>query len=254
MSALNSTAMRKAFATLSLCILIVSTSYSNPPPIESRESPKLKKFLSEHPLAAKLLTDTISEVFSNRTADLFYFYSDDETEPPAYHYYPEQARGMAEVIICVRENQLPLDEFACLFFETLNSRSEANFVKLTQDAKKGKISRDAFARGILRFEFNAALDTRTALINLNLDKSDTVGSYYYDRVLNSPGNFDEFLSYTKKNSKRDVFKEYQQKYDAIRKTPTQSNRRGKSAGTNPPPTPPGHLAPALQSHRINLRS
>jgi hypothetical protein len=225
MSAFNTSAVRKALATLSLCILSVTTSRSQLPPIERRESPKLRQFLSDHPLAAKTLTNTISKVFSNRTVDLFYFYDDDDhTKPPAYHYYPHKP-GNAEVIICVRENQAPLDEYLCLLFESLNSRSEANFVKLTQEAREGKISRDAFAREILRSEFTASLDTRTAMMNLNLDKSDTIGSYYYKRVLNSPGKFDDFLLYIKKDSKRDVFKEYQEKYDEIRKKSAQSNRR-----------------------------
>ncbi|HEY3857183.1 MAG TPA: hypothetical protein VGO67_22585 [Verrucomicrobiae bacterium] len=225
MRAMNSPYLRTGLAAFALCTLIVSPSHSQPPPIERRESPKLKKFLSEHPLAEKTLTNTISKVFSNRTVDLFYFYDDDDnTKPPAYHYYP-RGQGDAEVIICVRENQVPLDEYFCLLFETLNSRSEADFKKLTQEAREGKISRDDFAWGILRSEFTAALDTRTALMNLNLDKSDTIGSYHYNRVLNSPTNFNDFLLYIKKDSKRDVFKEYQEKYDAIRKNPAQSNRR-----------------------------
>jgi hypothetical protein len=128
---------------------------------------------------------------------------------------------MAEVFICVRENQQPFDEFSSLLFEILNTRNEARFLKLTDDAKAGKVSRDEFARGILRSEFDAIQDTKTSLIALKLDKSATAGSYDYPRYLNCPSKFDDFLSYAKKVSKRDVFKEYQEKYDELR---TQSTK------------------------------
>jgi hypothetical protein len=216
MHALKSVGMRKVFVALWLCILIVSTSHSQPLPIERRESLKLRQFLSEHPAAAKVLTNSIKKVFSNRTVDLFYFYSDDETEARAFHYYSSLI-GMAKVIICVRENQLPFDEFSSLLFEILNSRNQARFVKLTADAKAGKVSRDEFARGILRSEFDAVQDTKASVIDLKLDKSTIAGSYFYTRLLNCPSKFDDFLSYSKKVSKRDVFKEYQEKYDELRK-------------------------------------
>jgi hypothetical protein len=191
-------------------------SHSQPLPIERRESLKLRQFLSEHPAATKVLTNSIKNAFSNRTVDLFYFYSDDEMEARAFHCYPS-VLGMAEVIICVRENQLPLDEFSSLLFEILNSRNQARFVKLTKDAKKGKGSRDEFARGILRSEFDAIQDTKASVIALKLDDSATAGSYFYNRLLNCPSKFDDFLSYSKKISKRDAFKEYQEKYDEMRK-------------------------------------
>ena len=216
MHALNSVGTRNAFVALSLCILTVSASQSQPLPIERRESLKLRQFLSEHPAAAKVLTNSIKRVFLNRTVDLFYFYSDDETEPRAFHYYPS-AIGTAEVIICVRENQQPFDEFSSVLFEILNTRNEARFVKLTDDARAGKVSRDEFARGILRSEFDAVLDTKASVIALKLDKLATAGSYFYTRLLNCPSKFDDFLSYSKKVSKRDVFKEYQEKYDEMRK-------------------------------------
>jgi hypothetical protein len=109
-----------------LSMLLCASSWAQQTNIVSAASPKLKKFISNHPEAAKIFTNAISSAFSNKTVQLYYFYSDDESEARAYHYYPNTV-GMPEVIVCVRENQSSLDEFITILFETLNTKQEAGF-------------------------------------------------------------------------------------------------------------------------------
>jgi hypothetical protein len=191
-------------------------------------SPKLKKFLSDKPQAAKIFTNAISSAFSNRTVQLFYFYSEDDSTPWAYHFYPNQA-GSPEVMLCVRENQTPLDEFITTLFEIENSKNEDNFTKISQDAYYGTISREQFAKDVLQYEFEATKDTRAILLALKLGKKETGNSYYYPRFLECPTNFDGFLSYSKNAStNRDVMKEYELKYDRVRKMYFDSNASSNS--------------------------
>ena len=195
-------------------------------------SPKLKKIMLDHPEAAKILTNAISNSFSNKTVRLFYFYSDDGSEAKAFHYYPNTI-GLPEVVLCVRENQSPLDEFITILFETLNSNGESSFAKLSQDAYYGTITREQFAMGILQYEFEATKNTRAALLTLEFGKKEINESYYYRKFAECPTNFDGFLSYSKKISpQREAFKEYELKYDSLRKIYNDSNSLTNSPTKN----------------------
>jgi hypothetical protein len=185
--------------------------------VASRVSPKLKQFLADHREAARILTNSISEVFSNRAVAIFYFYSEDESTARAFHFYPGTV-GTVDVVICVRENQQPLDEFICLLFETLNSRGEPQFTKLCEQAQAGTVSREDFVRGILKTEFEATKSSRALLASIKVGRKESAASQYYKHFTGCPTEFEAFLSYTKRLSRsRDVFKEYAAQYDALRK-------------------------------------
>jgi len=98
--------MRKQVFILVLCISVCSFSWGEERHIVSNLSPGLRKFITSHPSAAKVFDGTLANSFSNRTVDVYYFYSD--SGKAAFHYYPNTG-GMAEVIICVQENQSTLD-------------------------------------------------------------------------------------------------------------------------------------------------
>ena len=187
-------------------------------------SPKLKKFISDHPESGKTLENALSTAFSNRTCGLFYFYSDTESEPRAYHYYPNSA-GMPEVVICVRENQKAIDEFITVFFETVNSKNESGFAKIIQDARLGAITREQYAERILKLEFEATKAVRATLLTLKFQKEETDASYYYRKFIECPTtDFQNFLLYSKKVSpQRDAFKEYELKFDSLQKKYRESN-------------------------------
>jgi len=195
-------------------------------------SPKLKKFLSDYSETAKIFTNAVSNAFSNKTVRLYYFYSDNDSEARCFHFYPNRA-GMPEVVLCVRENQAPLDEFICVLFETLNSKNESEFWKLFQDASLGNISREQYAKEILQHEFEATKNTRAILLTLKFEKKETGESHYYREFAECPTNFDDFLTYSKKLSQdRDVLKEYELQYGSLRKMYIDSNSSSNSPAKN----------------------
>ena len=59
------------------------------------------------------------------------------------------------VLITIRENQQPADEFICLIFEALNSEGEKHFQEIIKRAEPGILSRTNFASEILKVEFEA---------------------------------------------------------------------------------------------------
>lgn len=182
----------------------------------SMASPKLKKLVADYPAAAKVLTNSFAEVFPGKRVQLYYFYTDDESKPRAFHSYPD-ATGIS---ISIRENQHPWDEFITLLFEGINTKGEKQFGKLCQEAKAGAISRTDFAKGILRIEFEAMKTTRDLVAGLKPAEKEKAESHYYKKVVECPGSFDDFLSITKNgSSKRDVIKHYELQYDYLRNTP-----------------------------------
>ena len=178
-------------------------------------SPKLREFLIAHPAALQSLTNILSRAFAERTAVLYYFYSENESTARAAHYYPSDS----DVGITIRENQQPADEFICLVFEVLNSESQKLFQELIRKAESGTISRSDFAQEMLRVEFKAAQGTRDLLGTFRLSKREISKSHFYKRVDGTPKRFEDFLAYTKMicAPERDPFAEYEAKYDSLRK-------------------------------------
>ena len=177
-------------------------------------SPKLKSFFSTHPVALNSLTNNLPRIFNAQSFRLYYFYTDDDSVPRSYHYYPEDLA----LCIVVRENQHVTDEFLCLLFETVNSQYEEQFTSLFRKAKAGTVEREEFAVNILQVEFDALKQTRNLLTKLQFTETEIAESHYYRRFRDCPNDFNDFLVYKNKiGGKRDVLKEYQLKYDSLRK-------------------------------------
>src|SRR5215831_10905831 len=191
--------MLKPIILALLCTLACPASKAERSWIEGRFSPKLTKLLNDYPAALKVLTNSFAETFTNRSVGVFYYYSHDDSEPRASHFYPA-TYGCPDVCICVEENQHPLDEFITLLYETLNARGEPKFKKLAEDAGAGTVSKDEFVRGLLKIEFEATSRTRELLLSLSFKKKDIRGSYYHKLSMGCPQDFEGFLTYTKKLS------------------------------------------------------
>jgi len=182
-------------------------------------SPKLRQFLSETPRAFASLTNCMAEAFSNRTVQLYYFYSDDEKRARASHYYPYES----VVGILIRENQEPVDEFICLVFEAINSTGQERFIGVFTKAQSGQVSKEEFTREMEKIEFVAIKRAREVLRAIKLSSKQVDKSYYYKRLIDCPDDFDDFIAYSKKVSPhRDTTAEWAAKYDMLR---AQSGKR-----------------------------
>jgi hypothetical protein len=209
--------MGRNLVILFSCIFLWCASWAQETNLLRGCSPKLKEFLTDHPTAQKTLNHAFSEAFSSRTVGLSYFYSEDEHQPKAFHFYPQNA-GLPQVFICVRENQPPLDEFISVLFEISNSKGESRFQQIFEQARAGTISRTEFARAILKVEFEADKTIRDLLAHLDVAKRERAKSYYYGRYRDLPDDFEEYLSFIKRASpKRDAIGDYELQYDSLRK-------------------------------------
>lgn len=206
--------MRKSISLLCFMLGLCAASSAQQGDLLNMVSPKLREFLTENPKAFKVLTNTLSEAFSNRTVQVYYFYSDDDSVPRASHYYPDES----VVGILIRENQQPLDEFICLLFESINSTSERRFQKVFEKVKSGEISKSDFVKEMNQTEFAAIKRTRDALKGITVSKNEAGKSYYYKRFIECPDGFDDFAAYSKKvaSPHRDTTKEWEAKYDLLR--------------------------------------
>jgi hypothetical protein len=206
------------FVSVFLTVLLCVSSWGQDSMTLSRVSPKLRKFLDGHPGAAKTLSKTLSEAFSNKTIELYYFYTDDETVPMGDHFYDHIA-GKTWVTILIRENQEPCDEYVSFEFEALNSEGEQRFEELEGMAKAGTISKPDFVRGIEKQELAASLKMQSILGRLQLSKKEIAKSHFYNKFLDCPSNFDEFISYRNKftlNANLRDEQHYGQVYDNLR--------------------------------------
>jgi hypothetical protein len=178
-------------------------------------SPKLRRFLADHPAASQAIAGAISNAFTNRTVALFYLYCDDEYMPRADHYYPAEA----QVCIVIRENQEPCDEFISLIFEILNSQGEKRFNELTEQAKSGAMSKSDYVKEVRRQEFQALKKVRGLLGGLKFSRSERSKSYFFGRVTEIPDDFEKFLTNDPKGMTIFEQRLYEQSFDSIRKNP-----------------------------------
>jgi len=182
-------------------------------------SPKLRALLVQHTAALLTLTNAFSSAFTNKTVRLFYFYPEKGSDRRAFHFYPNMA-PLADVYICVPEDQDPLDEFIDILFEALNTKGQARFAKIDQDARLGTISRADYAREKIKVEFEAEKSTRDLLVALRFSDKDIANSVDYPLYIRCPDSAEDFLAYLKNvNGHMDVFQAYEVLYDSIRKTP-----------------------------------
>ena len=157
-------------------------------------SPHLSQFLATHSGASALFSNVLFEAFAVRSFQLYYFYTDDTNTASAFHFYPAES----SVVIVIRENQQPSDQYFCLIFEMLNSEHEKQFEVFSQEVQAGTISRTNFAIGILRQEFGAVGIMKALLRHFNLSKKEMKESYYYKSFTDCPDTFDGYLSYSQK--------------------------------------------------------
>src|SRR6478609_9041861 len=184
-------------------------------------SPQLREFLATHRQAFQVLSNTVWECFTNRTLQVYYFYSNDESRARAMHYYPAEA----VVGIMIRGNQEPLDEFISFVFEAQNSLGEKRFEALAESARSGTISESEFIDKFRRVEFDAILRTKKLLAGLKLSKREINKSYFYKRFSGAPEDFEEYRSYVKKVSPlRDPEKHYKAEYESLREESLQEQK------------------------------
>jgi hypothetical protein len=207
-------AMKKLCLAVILSLLWFFSSHAEESNFSTKLSPKLRVFLKKHPQAFQTLSNACAEAFPKRAVQVFYFYSEDETVARASHYYPSES----VVGIVLRENQEPLDEFISVLYEVLNSRSEARSEDLVRQAESGAISKADFVREMLKTEFTAAAKTHELLVNLKFIKRETAKSGLYTSALECPDRFEDYVAHLKQDtSPRDIIKEYEGKYDMLRK-------------------------------------
>ncbi len=180
-------------------------------------SPKLRTLLAAHPEAFTVFTNACCLATRSNSVGLVYFYCENDAVARGRSVYPHTA-GMADVMIYVRENQQPWDEFVCVIGELLNTLSRPQFEELLARARAGTISRDDFPREINRVEFERTiLPLRDLLAKMKLTKKEKAKSYFYPKSLGCPDDFEAYLAYQKKTSPhRDLTKQYQEEYDQLR--------------------------------------
>jgi hypothetical protein len=179
-------------------------------------SPKLRKFVEDHQEMGQVISNAIRDAFSQRSLQVYYFYSDNETVPPASHYYPDQST----VAVLLLESQDPIDECITLLYEVVNSKGENRFQELCDAAKNNTISRTNFAYEVLNMEFQAAKETQKLLRKVKFSKSEISKSTEYSRFALCPDSYAEFLAYTEKISlpKRNPIAEMELQFDAIKRS------------------------------------
>ena len=181
-------------------------------------SPKLHQFLLEHPEASNSLSNAMAEALSGRTAQIYYFYTNDESVPNSHVNYI----GEPSVVgIFVRENQQACDEYLCILFEALNSKGEKRFRELFAEAKFGALSKTNFVREMQRQEFQAVKETQKIVAKLKLKPKEIADSRDYKHFLETPSDLAQFLVYSKKVSQGQYQKEYETLYATIHKKPQQ---------------------------------
>jgi hypothetical protein len=203
---------RRALALLliQVCFCVAADGQDNP--ILATLSPKLRQFLASHRDARQILNVCLNAASSGRTIKAYYFYTDDESIPRAYHFYPSEGA----VVIAVRENQEPTDEFISLLYEAVNSLSEKTFESLADRAAARKIPKEEFAREVCKVEFSNEKRVRDLLRGVKLRGGEVRKSHYFKTLENMPDDFDAYLSYISKIVPyRNGIREYEEQYETL---------------------------------------
>ncbi len=210
--------MCRFFLSFFVCLIVCFSSGAQDTNFLSSVSPNLKKLLSDHPKALTVLTNALSQAFSNRTVKLLYFYSDNPNQRSAGHFYPNQI-GMPDVIICVAEGSYPVDEFIGVLYETLNSEGKNHFQDLVEKARAGTVSRADFAKQVSRLEFDALLSTRELITHLGLSNRETRKSHLYRQFVDMPSDWEKYQSYLRSlyPANHSPIEEYESQYDLLPK-------------------------------------
>jgi hypothetical protein len=177
-------------------------------------SPKVREFIGHHVEADQLLADVLREIAPNFFMKVCYFYTEDGTASPAYHFPVTPP----EVVIAVCEDEKPVDELIELVFEIVSLERDAKMQPICQLAAIGRIEREEFVAAMIKEEFGAYLKTWTFLNRLRLTKEEMAESVYFRHFAEAPQDLGAFMSYMRAASLkgRDVFKEFEVMYDALR--------------------------------------
>lgn len=195
-----------------LFVLLASNGITQEPSILAQVSPKLRQFIADHPAASKALTNALHEVAARHLA-VFYFYTADETRPPALHHSPDES----SLVVTLRENAQPCDEFICLLYEIVNAKSDETYRALFKEAKTGTISKERFIDSVFEKEFVAAKEMKLLITNLGLTPAEADGSRNLQVFRQCPDTFAEFLTQVKADTNSNFqLKSYEEQYDAVR--------------------------------------
>jgi hypothetical protein len=176
-------------------------------------SPKLTQFLLGHPAASLALSNVLAEASSERTVQVYYFYTHDETAPKAHHNYLGDSTTVG---IFVRENQpAACDECIGVLFEILKSKGDKRFRELWGQAKSGSISKMDFVTEVKRQEFQAVQAVQNLIRTFDLKAEEIAASSSYRLFMETPKSFEAFLAYSRKVSTGETYEEL---YDRIRKS------------------------------------
>jgi hypothetical protein len=178
-------------------------------------SPELTKFLLNHPATSLVLSNTFAETSFTHKVEIYYYYTVDESTPKAHHNYLGESSTLG-IFVC--ENQPACDQCICILFELLNSKGEKRFRELWALAESGGISKENFAKEILRQEFQAVRETQNLIQKFDLKPEDVAKSKSYTQFMQSPNDFETFLAYSQKLSQGGDQKAYEELYDKIRKS------------------------------------
>lgn len=191
-------------------------------PLVEKCSPKLRQFLGDHSDASLVLSNASSQAFTNRDVQIVYFYTKDASIPKFYHFYLSDT----SVIIACRGDVSPCDQFVGLLFEIINSRGESSFQSLFQQAEAGTISKTNFVRSILTEEFIALRSTQKQIGQLRITEKEIAESPTCKALIECPDNYNDFVTYIRRLDApdRDPLKEYEEKYDLLRKGGISSTR------------------------------
>jgi hypothetical protein len=177
-------------------------------------SPELTRFLLGHPATSLTLSNAFAEASSGRKVEMYYYYTHAASSPKAHHHYLGDS---STVGIFVRENQPACDQCISTLFELLNSKGEKRFRELWDLAKSGRISKKEFVRETLRQEFQAVKAARSLIQTLDLKPEEIGKSESYAQFMQTPNDFEGFLSYSQKLSQGLDQGAYEDLYDKLRK-------------------------------------
>lgn len=201
---------------MKVALILVSASLCISARAQNSFSPRLTQFLLGHPATSLALSNVIAQASLERTVQIYYFYTNDESAPKAHHHYMGDS---STVGIFVRENQPVSDECISILFEVLNSKGEKRFRELFEKAKSGGIPKNSFVTEMQRQEFEAVKAARNLIRKFDLKQEEIAESKSYSQFMQAPDGFEGFLVYSRKVSQGGDQKAYEELYDKIRRTP-----------------------------------
>lgn len=209
--------MKPRFLASTVVFLVLASCAAQETNFITSLSPKLRDLLASNSAALTLLTEAFSSAGRTNTVQVTYFYTEDDSQWRARHFYPHIPGG-ADVVLLIRENQKPLDEFICIYFELLNSKNQSRFEALFEKARSGTVEKREFVRALDLIEFESTLNVKAVLQAVGITKKEKAQSHYYSRFVNCPVGYQDFQAYRKKlDPKTDYARDYEEAYDALRR-------------------------------------